>query len=206
MATAIGFKKVDVLPTNPLKSTFYWVGEKDIYYGANKLNNEEDIAAALERIEALEEGSAGGGTGGGTGSSRQAKNILIADEGNKFDATNVEDALAELMNKIGASSSTFDDFTVLAIEQSDWTGTENDGGRTWKTASLQYERYNDGLKVIRAVPCGGSLDIMATEDQERCLYAMKAYLYPDDKIIKFYSPTVPVIRLTVALEGVELDI
>ena len=204
MAVAIGFKKVSSLPASPISSSFYFVNDEDLYLGDRKLNNDDDLAALVTRVEALEGSSPGSGGGGGVVAPTSADKISIADTGNNFVATNVEDALAELAGKIGSAGGKFEDFSLLRLSPADWATTPvTDGGRQWYTATIGFVRYD--TNIIHAIPCGNTLGDMPTEEEEKCVYAMKGYLYPDDKNIIFYSPVIPSISVVIAVEGVTLS-
>lgn len=202
MATAIGFKKVQQLPASPLMSTFYLVNSEDLYIGSKKLNNGDDLADALRRIEDLEDSvSSGGGSGSGV-IQRTAKSITLEDAGNNFQANNVEDALAELVEKIGASGGAFSDFILVRLRPEDFSGTSNEGGRSWHTATVPIAKYTSN--IIHAIPCGNTLGEMATEEQERRVFALKGYVSSDGKSMMFYSRAVPDDDMMMAIAGVEL--
>ena len=72
MAVAIRFKKVSALPQSPTDTSFYFVGEKDLYLGDKKLNNEDDLLALANRVAAIE--------GATPGVATRASNILVEDK------------------------------------------------------------------------------------------------------------------------------
>lgn len=206
MATAIGFKKVGSLPASPLITTFYLVNNEDLYIGSKKLNNENDIADAIRRIEDLEDGYSGGsGSGSGSGpglSTRLAKNVQVEDAGNNFQSNNVEDALAELVDKINLAGGNFSEFVLVRIQPGDFSSTATEGGRTWKVASVPISKYT--TKLVHAIPCGNTLGEMPTKEQEQRVFAMRGFFDPDNNRMLFYSPAVPDADITIAVEGIEL--
>jgi len=192
MAIAIRFKKVNALPSSPVDTSFYFVNDKDLYLGNRKLNNEDDLSALVARVETIE--------GIIPGIATEASDIIVNDKDGLIDANNVEDALAELARKIGAAGGAFEDFSLLRITPDDWTGYVREGGRYWNTATFNVTEVNGN--IIHAIPCGGTLDVMPTLEEEQLVYGMKAYIDLDDNKATFYSPVIPEISVVLAISQV----
>lgn len=95
------------------------------------------------------------------------------------------------------------EFIVVELLQDNWSeDTVEDGGRNWYTYELPIVSYAG--KMIHAIPCGETVDVMLSAEKESFVFSMKAYLYEEDMKIVFYAPAVPEWDVTVGLQGIKV--
>lgn len=91
-------------------------------------------------------------------------------------------------------------YKMVTLSKDGWTGTETEGGRTWVTQTLSVSAYYK--EVLHAVPCGETVGDMATEEQEKYVSMLRAYLDIDTLEATFYLPEVPNVDINLGIEGI----